>query len=75
LGFDHIEVEGGANLAGGLRDASPAAAPDLRGRIDMPQHDPASQPQVVMNAPPAPREQQDSSDTNEAEPSPALVTN
>ena len=46
----------------------------LQGAIDMPQLEPASQPQVEMNPPPASREEQGSSDTNEAEPSPALAT-
>jgi len=72
-----LELHNGASVVGEM--AAPRIniedGAQLQGRIDMPQLDPASQPQVEMDAPPAPREEQDSSDTNEAEPSPALVTN
>lgn len=77
-----LKASGGLKLHNGSSVAAEMAAPrisiedgaQLQGTIDMPQLVPASQPQREMNAPPAAREEQASSDTNEAEPSPALAT-
>jgi len=71
-----LELHNGSSVVGEM--AAPRISIEdgaqLQGTIDMPQLDPASQRQLEINPLPAAREEQDSSGTNEAEPSPALAT-